>query len=152
MDRLGEALLKPIFTPTKDGVSAVTAAVDGLTRYVKEHGHEIVNFFSGAAKAAVVMAQMIAMQVSATANIIATLIGVVSSGIDQVAGVIDAVTAPLRYIPDALLPDWARAFKKYGGRSLTVCTGPRSAATTWLTVPATCHVRQRISRGTPYPV
>lgn len=115
LDRLGEALLKPIFTPTKDGVSAVTAAVDGLTRYVKEHGHEIVNFFSGAAKAAVVMAQMIAMQVPATANIIATLIGVVSSGIDQVAGVIDAVTAPLRYIPDALLPDWARAFKKYGG-------------------------------------
>lgn len=115
MARLGEALLKPIFTPTKDGVSAVTAAVDGLTKYVKEHGHEIVDFFSGAAKAGVAMAQVVALQVSATAEIIGTLIGVVSSGLDQVAGVIDAIMAPLRHIPDMLLPDWARQFKKYGG-------------------------------------
>lgn len=112
--RLGEAVLKPIFAPTKDGVSSVTAAIDTLTRYVREHGHELVNFFGMAAKAGVAMGQALAYTVAYSAQVIGTLIGVVSSGLEQVAGIIDVVMAPLRHIPDMFLPDWARQFKKYG--------------------------------------
>lgn len=49
MSRLGEALLKPIFEPAKDGVFNVTKAIDELTKKVIDNGPQITQFMENAA-------------------------------------------------------------------------------------------------------
>lgn len=85
LDRLGEALLKPLFEPTKDGVSQATKAIDDLTRSVVQNGPQITEVFGAIAIAIVDVTAFVARGVG-----------------DLIAGV-GEIIAPLGDIQGAML-------------------------------------------------
>lgn len=72
--RLGEAILKPIFVPAKDGLFTVTDAVDKLTAVVVSNGPEITRVFGAIAIAVVDMSEWVIQAVGSTIRYIGELI------------------------------------------------------------------------------
>lgn len=112
--RLGAELLKPIFQPVKDDVGSLTSAIDGLTTLVKENQEGIIGFFGGVAKAALFMADAVARAVGYTAMSLGMMAEQFAGVANVIATEIDAISKPLKYIPDNLLGPVGQAFKHFG--------------------------------------
>lgn len=131
LDRLGEALLKPIFQPTKDGVSGVTAAIDELTQFVKDNQEGIVGFFGGVGEAAIVMGRIVSAQVSQATAVMGMMGQQFGAVVTKIAQATNLLMKPLQSVPTFLLGPYGQAIKSFGDDWVNSMQGLGSASSSF---------------------
>lgn len=95
LDRLGEALLRPLFQPTKDGVNQVTSEIDKLTETVKKNMPQIIEFFG-------TVGQVLIGVGEAAAAVGAAVAGMVGYFLKTEQAIMQLLFAPLKLVAEAM--------------------------------------------------